>query len=129
MTVTIAKSPTFTVDTTAFDSGMDPSLPALADQSQTVGLTVLTNANSGYTLTVADIATGLQSASTGNPVIADVSAGKATSLAWPGVDKFGYTVTGTGATIDAGVHRDEVCRLCQYRRADRQPSRTHRRHR
>ena len=33
---------------------------ALADQSATVGLTVQTNANSGYTLAVADNATGLQ---------------------------------------------------------------------
>jgi hypothetical protein len=80
VTVTIAKSATFTVDTTAFTLAMDPSLPAMA---------------------VADLATGLQSSSTGNPVIADVSAGKATSLAWPGANKFGYTVTGTGATIDA----------------------------
>jgi len=62
---------------------------------------VLTNANSGYTLTVADLATGLQSSSTGNPVIADVSANKAASLAWPGTNKFGYTVTATGATPDA----------------------------
>src|SRR5450631_3202833 len=52
VTVTIAKSATFTIDTTSFTLAMDPSLPALADQSQTVGLTVLTNANSGYTLTV-----------------------------------------------------------------------------
>ncbi len=101
VTVTIAKSATFTVDTTAFTLAMDPSLPALADQSQTVNLTVLTNANSGYTLTVADLAAGLQSSSTGNPIIAKVSAGKATSVTWPGADKFGYTVTGTGATIDA----------------------------
>jgi hypothetical protein len=99
VTVTIAKSATFTIDTTAFTLAMDPSLPALADQSQTVGLTVLTNANSGYTLTVGD-STGLKSSSTGTPVIAAVSAGKATSLAWPGADKFGYTVTATGATAD-----------------------------
>jgi hypothetical protein len=98
---TIAKSATFTLDTTTLTLAMDPGLPALADQSQTVGLTVLTNANSGYTLTVADLATGMQSASAGNPVIADVSAGKATSMVWPGANKFGYTVTGTGATIDA----------------------------
>ena len=101
VTVTIAKSATFTIDTTAFTLAMDPSLPALADQSQTVGLTVLTNANSGYTLTVADSAAGLQSASAGNPVIADVSTGKATSLTWPGANKFGYTVTAAGATADA----------------------------
>jgi hypothetical protein len=101
VTVTIAKSATFTIDTEAFTLAMDPSLPALADQSQTVGLTVLTNANSGYTLTVGDQATGLQSASTGNPSIARASVGKANSLAWPGANKFGYTVTGTGATVDA----------------------------
>jgi hypothetical protein len=100
VTVTIAKSLTFSVDTTAFTLAMDPSLPALADQSANVGLTVQTNANSGYTLTVADLATGLQSAGAGNPTIADVSSGKATSLSWPGANKWGYTVTGTGATID-----------------------------
>jgi hypothetical protein len=100
VTVTIAKSLNFTVDTTAFELDMDPSLPSLADQTATVGLTIQTNANSGYTLAVSDNATGLQSASTGNPVIAKVSAGKAGSLTWPGPTKWGYTVTGTGATID-----------------------------
>ena len=33
-------------------------------------------------------------------MIAKVSTGKATSVAWPGAPKWGYTVTGTGATID-----------------------------
>ena len=101
VTVTVAKSLTFTVNTTAFELDMDPSLAALADQTAAVGLTVQTNANSGYTLTVADVAAGLQSSSSGNPTIADVSAGKASSVTWPGAPKFGYTVTGTGATIDA----------------------------
>ncbi|PZR78585.1 MAG: hypothetical protein DLM65_12475 [Candidatus Aeolococcus gillhamiae] len=100
-TIVVAKSLTFTVDTTAFTLALDPSLPALADQSQVINLTVLTNANSGYTLTVKDLATHLQSAATGNPTIPQVSAGKATSLAWPGAPNTGYTVTGTGATIDA----------------------------
>jgi hypothetical protein len=80
---------------------MDPSLPALADQSQNVGLTVQTNANSGYTLAVNDLATGLQSSATGNPVIPKVSTGKATSLVWPGAPNWGYTITATGATADA----------------------------
>lgn len=102
VTVNLAKSLTFTVDTTAFELDMDPSLGALADQSATVGLTVQTNANSGYTLSVADNATGLQSSGTGNPVIAKVSTGKATSVVWPGAPAWGYTVTGTGATIDPG---------------------------
>jgi hypothetical protein len=101
VTVTVAKSLTFTVDTTAFELDLDPSLPALADQTTNVGITVQTNANSGYTLTVADNAAGLQSAATGNPVIADVSTGKATSVTWPGAPKWGYTVTGTGVTVDA----------------------------
>jgi hypothetical protein len=100
VTVTLSKSLTFTIDTTAFTLAMDPSLPALADQSASVGLTVQTNANSGYTLTVADLASGLQSAGAGNPTIADVSSGKATALTWPGANKWGYTVTGTGATVD-----------------------------
>ena len=101
VTVTVAKSLTFTLDTTSYLLAMDPSLAALADQTQNIGLTVLTNANSGYTLTVSDNATGLQSSSTGNPVIADVSTGKATSVTWPGANKWGYTVTATGATADA----------------------------
>lgn len=100
-TIVVAKSLTFTIDVTAFTLAMDPSLPALADQSQVINLTVLTNANSGYTLTVKDLATHLQSAATGNPTILQVSTGKATSLAWPGAPDTGYTVTGTGATIDA----------------------------
>jgi hypothetical protein len=101
VTVNLAKSLAFTVDTTAFELDMDPSLGALADQSATVGLSVQTNANSGYTLSVADNATGLQSSGTGNPVIGKVSTGKATSVTWPGAPAWGYTVTGTGATIDA----------------------------
>jgi hypothetical protein len=100
VTVSVAKSLTFTINTTAFELDMDPSLAALADQSYSVGLTVQTNAHSGYTLTVADAATGLQSVSSGNPTIAKVSTGKATSLTWPGAPNWGYTVTGTGATID-----------------------------
>jgi len=101
VTVNLDKSLTFTVDTTAFELDMDPSLGALADQSATVGLTVQTNANSGYTLAVNDGATGLQSSGTGNPVIPKVSTGKATSVTWPGAPAWGYTVTGTGATIDS----------------------------
>lgn len=101
VTVTLAKSLTFTIDTTAFELDMDPSLGALPDQQQAVGLTVQTNANSGYTLTVADNAAGLVSAASGSPTIADVSANKAGSVTWPGAPAYGYTVTATGATADA----------------------------
>lgn len=102
-TIVVAKSLTFTLDTTAFQLTMDPSLPALADQSYTSNITILTNANSGYTLTVSDLATGLQSASTGNPTIPQVSTSMATAVAWPAApaNATGYTVTGTGVG-DAG---------------------------
>jgi hypothetical protein len=97
-TIVVAQSLTFTLDTTAFQLTMDPSLPALADQSYTSNITILTNANSGYTLTVADSATGLQSAATGNPTIPAVSASMAAAVAWPAApaNVTGYTVTGTG---------------------------------
>jgi hypothetical protein len=101
VTVTIAQSLTFTIDKTAFELDLDPSLPALADQTAAVNLTVQTNANSGYSLSAGDSASGLQSSATGNPVIPKVSAGKATSLAWPGAGYWGYTVSATGATADA----------------------------
>jgi hypothetical protein len=101
VTVTLAKSLTFTIDTTAFELDMDPSLGALADQQQAVGLTVQTNANSGYTLTVGDNAAGLVSAAAGSPTIPDVSANKAASVTWPAAPAFGYRVTATGATADA----------------------------
>jgi hypothetical protein len=102
-TIVVAQSLTFTLDTTAFQLTMDPSLPALADQSHTSNITILTNANSGYTLTVADNATGLQSAAAGNPTIPEVSASMAAAVAWPSApaNVTGYTVTGTGVG-DAG---------------------------
>jgi hypothetical protein len=102
-TIVVAKSLTFTLDTTAFELTMDPSLPALADQSYTSNITILTNANSGYTLTVSDNAAGLQSSSAGNPTIPQVSATMATAVAWPAApaNVTGYTVTGTGVG-DAG---------------------------
>jgi hypothetical protein len=104
ITVTLDKSLTFTLDTTTMEFDMDPSLPALADQNQTVGITVLTNANSGYTLAVSDNAAGMVSAAAGNPTIADASSSKATSIAWPGAPAFGYRVTATGATADAAFN-------------------------
>jgi len=101
ITANVAKSLTATLNTTAFEADLDPSLPVLADQSFPVTLTVQTNANSGYTVAVNDLATGLQSTSTGNPTIAKVSAGKASSVAWPGAPTWGYTLSATGATADA----------------------------
>ena len=102
-TIVVAQSLTFTLDTTAFQLNMDPGLPALADQTYPINLTVLTNANSGYTMTVSDNATGLQSSSSGNPTIPAVSTQMSTAVAWPAApaNVTGYTVTGTGVG-DAG---------------------------
>ena len=87
---------------------MDPSLPSLADQTATVGLTVQTNANSGYTLAVSDNATGLQSASAGNPVIAKVSTGKARFCGLAGPDQVGLHRHRHGCHYRPGLQRVEV---------------------
>jgi hypothetical protein len=102
-TITVAESLVFTLDTAAFTFNMDPSLPALADQTHVSNITVLTNANSGYSLTVADNAAGLVCSCTGNPAIPDVSSSMATAVTFPGapVSAAGYNVTGTGVG-DAG---------------------------
>src|SRR5437588_635210 len=102
-TIVVAQSLTFTLDTTAFQLNMDPGLPALADQTVTINLTVLTNANSGYTMTVSDNAAGMQSSSSGNPTIPAVSTQMSTAVTWPGAptNATGYTVAGTGVG-DAG---------------------------
>ncbi|MBV8301713.1 MAG: hypothetical protein JOY68_07305, partial [Candidatus Dormibacteraeota bacterium] len=102
-TIVVAQSLTFTLSATSFQLNMDPSLAALADQSYTMNLTVLTNANSGYTMTVSDNATGLQCSCAGNPTIPQVSTQMSTAVAWPAApaNDTGYTVTGTG-TGDAG---------------------------
>jgi hypothetical protein len=98
----VTQSLTFTLNNTAFTLTMDPSLASLADQTNVSTLTVLTNANSGYTLTVSDNTTGLQSSSAGNPTIPDVAT-SGTYVSWPGApaSASGYTVSGT-ATIPAG---------------------------
>jgi hypothetical protein len=104
VSVTIAKSLTFTTSASSYQLGLDPGLPALADQSKAVTLTVLTNANQGYTLSVANSATGLRAGGlAGTPTVAAFSTGKGTSAVWGGaVDKYGYTVGSGGGspTID-----------------------------
>jgi hypothetical protein len=105
VSVTIARSLTFTTSAASYQLGLDPGLPALADQTKALTLTVLTNANQGYTLSIANSATGLRAAAlTGTPTIAAFSTGKATSAVWgAAVDKYGYTVSAGGGspTIDA----------------------------
>jgi hypothetical protein len=85
--VVVAPSLTFTLTTTPAAPTRDPRLSALVDQSYTSIITVLTNANSGYTLTVTR----------------RVTASMRGAAAWPGAPADGtvYTVTGTGPG-DAG---------------------------
>ncbi|GAC1477517.1 MAG: hypothetical protein NVS1B16_08600 [Pseudarthrobacter sp.] len=52
--VNVARSTTFTTDTTAFTLNMDPSLPALATLSKVVTLTISSNAGLGYSLQAKD---------------------------------------------------------------------------
>lgn len=92
ITVVVAKSLTFTNDTSAFMLLMDPGLPALADQQRDVSLSVLTNASNGYTLGVKDNAGGL---TTGADTIPDVTGTVVSPIAWPGASKFGFSAVGT----------------------------------
>ena len=50
VTVVVARSTSFTSDTTSFGMLMDPSIATLTDKTRAVVLTVRTNANTGYTL-------------------------------------------------------------------------------
>ncbi len=102
MTVTVAKSLTFTISNTAFELDLDPSLPALADQTSTRR----SDGADQRTLRVhphrrRQRRRACKARASGNPTIPDVSANKAASLAWPGAPKL-------------RLHRD------RYRRDDRQ---------
>ena len=93
ITVVVAKSLTFTNNTSAFMLLMDPALPALADQYRDVVLSVKTNASDGYTLGVKDLAAGLYDGV--SDTIPDVTGTVASPAAWPGASKFGFSAVGT----------------------------------
>jgi len=102
VTVKVARSTGFTLNTSAFTMMLDPSVPALTDRTQPVTLTVMTNAANGYALDTR-IDHQLQGSGTTMPAS---SAGKATGFsgaAFP-VNSFGYTVgvTGVGTVSGAG---------------------------
>lgn len=96
VTVAIPQSLTFTNSTPSFQFDMDPSLPALADASHTVTLTVTTNAGKGYTLSVADAGLKATSGST-TYTIPPASTGTGT-----GVSTFPSNAFGVSATLTSG---------------------------
>jgi hypothetical protein len=105
--VQVARSTGFTLDTTAFNLLMDPTVPSLTDRSKAISLTVATNASQGYTLTT-KIDRQLTGTAHGTDVLAAVSAGKATGAAtgsFP-ANRFGYNLTvggdGVGTVQGAG---------------------------
>jgi hypothetical protein len=95
VTAVVAKSLTFTNDTTSFQWLLDPSLPALSDLDQVVTLNVKTNASAGYTVGVKSA--GLSNGSTSAYTIAAVSSGVAVGVAtgsFP-ANRYGYKMTVT----------------------------------
>ncbi len=93
---TVAKSLTFTIDASSLTFLLDPSLSGLTSVSKTVNLTVKTNAVSGYSVSVKSSAADLHTSLTA------FSANKAAPATWgSAVDKWGYTVSGTGCTVDS----------------------------
>jgi hypothetical protein len=106
VTVLVARSIAFTMDTTAMTLLMDPSVSALADRSQVVTATVATNAAGGYTLTTA-IDHQLTGAAHAADVFAATTTGTGTGVtagSFP-ADTFGYAVglSGSGGTSIVGA--------------------------
>ena len=100
--VSVAKSLVFTNDSASFQLLLDPGLAALTDQTHVADLTVLTNASHGYSLSVNDSAAGLAVGSDAIPRFS--SNGQAGSAVWgSSVNKFGYAVTVTGATLASAL--------------------------
>jgi hypothetical protein len=103
--VQVAQVTAFTLDTVAFALLVDPSVPALADRSKAVGVTVATNASGGYTLSTS-IDHQLTGVTHGGDTVAAASAGRAVGfigVALP-VNSFGYgvAVAGVGTVQGAG---------------------------
>lgn len=103
VTVTVGKTLTFTNNTPSFTLAVDPTMLNNVE-SQTVTLTVLTNAVDGYTLSASD--TGLSQSSPSYTIPA-VSSGPTTGVASFPADGFGVSATlsgggSDGATLAAG---------------------------
>lgn len=109
VTVVVARSTSFTSNTTAFTMVMDPSVSGLADQTKAVTLTVATNAANGYSLStrVNQQLTGVANTS---KTIAAASNGVGTGVTVGAfaANTFGYTVSAAGAVGtpqgQAGTH-------------------------
>ena len=104
VTVVVARSASFSNDTTSFTMLMDPSVASLSDQTHAVNLSVATNAANGYTLTTK---VNQQLTGTANPgkTFAAVSTGIATGVAsgsFP-ANQFGYTASGSGVGTVQGA--------------------------
>lgn len=98
VTVQVARSLTFTNDTPSFTLLMDPSLPALADETRVVTVSVTTNAGQGYTLAAADA--GLKATSGGTTYqVPAASAGTGTGVA---SSAFAANTFGVSAALTAG---------------------------
>lgn len=103
VTVQIPKSLTFTNDTPSFTLQMDPSVPALSDQTKAVTVTVMTNAGSGYTLTANDTGLTAPSATGTTPATTYTIPAASTGTA-VGVTSFAANTFGVSAALTGGVN-------------------------
>ncbi len=96
--IVVEQGLTVTVDTGPVTLTKDPSAPGMAQQSYTSKITVLTNASSGYTLTVSHSTTTAHSASAARSALPQVALGLAGPVTVPQAspDETGYTIAGTG---------------------------------
>lgn len=105
VTVVVARSTSFSSDTTGFTMLMDPSVAALADQSHVVNLAIATNAAHGYTLSTKLLTQQLTGLTNPTSSFTAASAGIATGVASGSFanNRFGYTQTGTGVGTVQGA--------------------------
>lgn len=97
--VVVEQGLTVTVDTGPVTLIKDPRVPGMGEQSYTSKITVLTNASSGYTLTVTHSAKTVHSASASGSALTAVAPGLAGPVTMPQAsrDQSGYTIAGIGA--------------------------------
>jgi len=98
VTIAVAQSTTFSSDTQSFSLLLDPSLAGTATITKDVGLSVQSNAASGYTLSVRNSSNGLYKSTSPTYAIPAASAGMASAATWPGANRYGYSLTLTGPT-------------------------------
>ncbi|MBC7519145.1 MAG: hypothetical protein H7248_09780 [Microbacteriaceae bacterium] len=103
VTVQVGRTLAFTSDTPAYTLLMDPSLPALADVSKTVNLTIRTNTGEGYAVSMKNI--GLKTSGFGAASHSILASGNSSVGAFAATaNRFGVHATATTTKSRAALN-------------------------